>query len=222
VSPASWDFSRVADALAVTLSSLESDLQAEQAPHGLDAWEERRFHDSLAIGLATHFEVAREVHYPSTAGWKLPHRQRCDLALTPLGFPLRREETLPLPLCAPENALWLEVKLAHQFVEGGRSNRGYSGQWREVLGDLRKMCAEPSFRSAALVLIVFTADLPMLDHDLAGFNAVLEREAIRPEGRHVRSVPITERIGHSLVTVALWELPRPTTPVSDASSFTNP
>src|SRR5881394_1980503 len=90
-----WDFSTLADQLGTVVRNAESDLRLEQAVYGLDAKDELTLQTLLAGGLAAHYEVAREVHYPSTAGRKLTHRQRCDLVLTPKHRPLRLDSTPP-------------------------------------------------------------------------------------------------------------------------------
>jgi uncharacterized membrane protein YtjA (UPF0391 family) len=59
-------------------------------------------------------------------------------------------------LCEPTDALWLEVKVAYQFREGGVRHTRYGAQWRQaVVDDLRKIEAEPLIRHAGLVLVVF-------------------------------------------------------------------
>src|SRR5205085_715472 len=99
------------------------------------------------------------VHYPSSAGKKLSHRMRCDLVLTPKGKPLSLDSRPPDLFdapdpCPPEKALWLEVKVAYQFREGGVRHAGYSAQWRSaVVEDLRKMEAEARIREAGLLLL---------------------------------------------------------------------
>jgi len=205
-----WDFSTLADQLGHTIAQAESDLRLEQAVYGLDAKDELAIHALLAKGLGQHYELAREVHYPSTFGRKLSHRRRCDLVLTPKGRPLRLDTaplTLfdPTDLAGPDEALWLEVKVAYQFREGGVRHGGYGAQWRtRVVEDLQKMEADPLIRSAGLVLIVFNESQQILDKDLELFENVLAMKEVLAGFRHVRSVPILDRIGHRLCSVALW------------------
>src|SRR5262245_43187972 len=117
-----WDFSTLADQLAQALQQAEHDLRLEQAVYGLEPREGSQLHALRAQGLSRHYEVAREVHYPSSAGNKLTHRQRCDLVLSPRGRPLRLDSAPPTLFdppnqCDPSDALWLEVKAAYQFRE---------------------------------------------------------------------------------------------------------
>jgi hypothetical protein len=208
--PLRWDFVELIDRLHRLFLAAENELRLEQAVYGLDVRDERELQALMAQRLAGHYEVAREVHYPSTVGRKLTHRQRCDMVLTPLGRPLRLDSappTLfdPANLAAPEEALWLEVKIAYQFREGGVVHGGYGGQWRNaVVDDLRKMEAEPRILEAGLLLVVFNESAEVLEKDLELFENVLARKEVLAGFRQVRSVAILDRIGHRLCTVALW------------------
>jgi len=205
-----WDFSTLADHLATTLDTAESDLRLEQAVYGLDVKDERTLHGLLGEGLSREYEVAREVHYPSSWGRKLTHRQRCDLVLTKKGRPLRLDHTPPTLFDAPHQstaaeALWLEVKVACQFREGGVRHGGYGQQWRGgIVDDLRKMEGDELIREAGLVLIVFNESRDVLEKDLDLFETVLAQKEVLAGFRHVRSVAILERMGHRLCTAALW------------------
>ncbi len=212
-----WDFFEVAEALGSALARAESELRLEQAVYGLDTRPEVELHGILARHLGERFGVHREVHYPSSAGRKLSHRQRCDLVLTPRGTTLLsdveagRPATLfdaprdPASLCPPDRALWLEVKVAYQFREGGARHGGYGAQWRKaVIDDLRKMEADPLIREAGLVLVVFNESADILEKDLAIFEDLLMIGEVLAGFRQVRSTPILDRIGHRLATVAVW------------------
>jgi hypothetical protein len=207
-----WDFSTLADQFGAVLERAEADLRLEQAVYGLDSRDEREIQQLLADGMRQHYEVAREVHYPSTAGRKLTHRQRCDLVLSPKGKPLKLDSkpaTLFDPpdsaLCTAADALWLEVKVAYQFREGGVRHGGYGAQWRSaVVEDLRKMEAEQPIKDAGLALVVFNESREILEKDLELFEVVLMQKEVLAGFRQVRSVPILDRIGHRMCTVALW------------------
>jgi len=205
-----YDLSTVADRLGEAIALAERELQLEQAVYGLDARDELALQELLASHLAQHYEVAREVHYPSSAGAKRTHRMRCDLVLSAKGCPLKLDFA-PATLfdnkqeCPPSEALWLEVKAAYQFREGGIRHGGYGAQWRSaVVEDLRKMEAEPLIREAALVLVVFNESADILEKDLDLFETVLAQKEVLAGFRQVRSIPVLERIGHRLCTVALW------------------
>jgi hypothetical protein len=205
-----WDFVEVVDRLHLVLLAAENALRLEQAVYGLDVKDERELQAVLAEGLKKYYEVAREVHYPSTVGKKLTHRQRCDMVLTPKGKPLRLDSappTLfdPANLATPEEALWLEVKVAHQFREGGARNERYGGQWRNaIVEDLEKMETEPRISEAGLVLIVFLESAAIMEKDLELFEDVLARKEVLAGFRQVRGVRILDRIGHHLCGIAVW------------------
>ena len=205
-----WDFSTVADRLGQAVQAAEDELRLEQAVYGLDTRDEKGLQTILTEGLRRHYEVVREVHYPSTVGRKLTHRPRCDLVLTPKGRPLRLDSAPPslfdpADQAEPKDALWLEVKIAYQFREGGVRHGGYGAQWRQaVIEDLRKMEAEPQIKEAGLALIVFNESQQVLDTDLELFEDVLAIKEVLAGFRQVRSVPILDRIGHHLCTAAVW------------------
>jgi hypothetical protein len=205
-----WDFHTLADVLRDAVLSAEDDLRLEQAVYGLDRLDERQLQALLAERLSPSYEVAREVHYPSTRGRKLTHRARCDLVQSPKNLPLRLDSTVPslfdpVAMCEPSDALWLEVKVAYQFREGGVRHLGYGAQWRQaVVEDLRKMEAEPLIHEAGLVLVVFNESQTVLDKDLELFEDVLARREVLAGFRHVRSVSILDRIGHNLCSIAVW------------------
>jgi hypothetical protein len=209
-----WNFSTVADHLGQALADAEAELRLEQAVYGLDAKDERALQALLAERLAGRYAVAREIHYPSTTGRKLTHRPRCDLVLSSKNSPLAPRATPEQNLftapveksyCKPSDALWLEVKVAFQFREGGVRHQGYGAQWRQkVVSDLQKMEADELIRDAGLVLIVFNESADILNKDLELFEDVLAMKEVLAGFRHVRSIPILERIGHRLCTVAVW------------------
>jgi hypothetical protein len=208
--PLRWDFVEVVNRLHLVLLAAENALRLEQAVYGLDVKDERQLQALLAEGLKEHYEVAREVHYPSTVGKKLTHRQRCDMVLTPKGKPLQLDSappTLfdPANLAPPEEGLWLEVKVAHQFREGGIRNERYGGQWRNaIVEDLEKMETEPRISEAGLVLIVFLESAAIMEKDLELFEDVLARKEVLAGFRQVRGVRILDRIGHHLCGIAVW------------------
>lgn len=205
-----FDFSTLADHLHEAIERAEADLRLEQAVYGIDAKDEKAIQGLLAESLKAHYDVAREVHYPSTVGKKLTHRPRCDLVLTERGRPLKLDSAAP-SLFDPSNqaaateALWLEVKVAYQFRAPDQRHMGYGPQWRTaVVEDLRKMEAEAGVREAGLVLVVFNESREILEKDLELFEDVLARKEVLAGFRQVRSVVILDRVGHRVCTVAVW------------------
>jgi len=205
-----WDFGQVCQRTADTLRDRESALRLEQAVYGLDALDEIAIVSLLADGLASSYCVAREVHYPSTVGRKLTHRPRCDLVLSDLGRPLRLDASPPTLFdapnpCPPDEALWLEVKIAFQFGQGGVHHKGYGRQWTSaVVADLVKIEQEPLIRDAALALVVFNESQAILDKDLELFETLLAEKQVLAGFRRVQTTPVLDRIGHRRCSVALW------------------
>jgi hypothetical protein len=183
------DLVTIAEQLEAILIAREAELQLEQAVHGIDHGDELELQALLASGLAVNHRVTREAFYPSAVG-KKSHRPRCDLVLGDVGA----------------DALWLELKVAHQLRPSGRRNARYGHQWRRaIVKDLAKMRADPQILHAALGLVVFNDSLATLEKDLALFETLLGEGGLFGF-RVVRSVPITERIGHAYCSVALWPL----------------
>ena len=90
-------------------------------------------------------------------------------------------------------------------VVGSDHSRPYTASVERLLHPyLRKMEAEPHIHEAGLLLVVFNESAEVLAKDLELFEDVLARKEVLAGYRHVRSVPIIERIGHRLCTVALW------------------
>jgi hypothetical protein len=107
----------------------------------------------------------------------------------------------------PEDAFWLEVKVAGQFcyttgVPG--PNRAYASELgRLPAGDIAKLAREPAIRHAALMVILFTADRATADHDLGAFaHRCLDRD-LPVQAPSLARLEIADRIGNSLCTVAV-------------------
>ncbi len=196
--------------IGAALAQREADLKLEQAVYGLDSLDELQIQKLIAAGLAAHYDVAREVHYPSTFGRKLSNRKRCDLVLSPIGAPLRLDSKPPSlfdpqVFTLPQEAFWLEVKTAYQFRAPDVRHGGYGQQWRSaVVEDLRKMDAEPLIHHAALLLVVFTESAELVAKDLQLLEDVLVLKEVLAGFRQDVSVPIADRLGHRVCTAALW------------------
>lgn len=198
------------DQIAQIFQAREAELQLEQAVYGIDSLDELQIQSLLADGLKSHHHVAREVHYPGSVGRKLSHRARCDLVLTPHSHPLRLDSTPPslfdpTHFTLPTDAFWLEVKCAFQYRAPDQRHAGYGEQWRnKVVDDLRKMDGDEQIRHAGLLLIVFTESSEIVEKDLQLFEDILVRKEVLAGFRQVRSLKISDRIGHRLASIALW------------------
>ena len=199
----------VADALASALRSAAESLDDEHATWGLDSRDELALHPILADGLiAAGFEVAREVRYPGgRSARKLSDGIRCDLVLTPAGHPLAEEPSRATLFDNPDavdpaDALWLEVKICAQFIEG-LGNPRWTGQLgRPLLNDVRKLARDKEIVDAMLVVVLFAAESAIAEHDHRMFLDRCLDESLPIGSPVTRWVPITERHGNAGVFVA--------------------
>jgi len=187
-----WRWDDLADALAAGVEAASADVELEQAVHGLDARWELELHPVLREGLRrAGYGVASEVRFPRDRGLRRRSEGvRCDMVVTPGGRPLA-EPQAQLGLFAPADAValvdaaWLEVKVVAQYNERG-PNRAY----------------------AAAVLVLFTADATIAGHDLDVWSSGASLRGLRLMPREQRTVPIGDRLGNRLCTVAVFPLAR--------------
>ena len=184
-----WNFALLADQFETIFRTIEANIRLEEAVYGLDMRNERTIQSLLTKGLRAHYTVTQEAPYPSSEGRKMSHRRRCDLVIG----------------SGNENALWLEIKVAWQFREGGMPNRTYGDQWRvRVAEDVRKLEEEPLVHHAGVAMVIFTQSLSVVEKDLDLFESIVSQKGVIMGFRHVRHIPIQDRIGHQLCTIALW------------------
>jgi hypothetical protein len=204
-----FDLHDLADRLRDALQLAEDQFRMEQAVYGLDSLDEVKVHQLLVRGLSRSYTIQREVHYPTSVGKRKSARQRCDLVLTPHGRPLKPEGEpdlfTPPDAVPPELALWLEVKLAAQFRDASTRNTAYGSQWRNgIVDDLKKMEADPRIHEAGLLLLAFTESEEIFAADLQALEALLVTSGVIAGFRHVRTIRLTERMGHRFLSLALW------------------
>lgn len=209
-----WDDTLITRHIADAIRDHAHELDTEHATLGVDALDELNLHPILAQGLArTGYGVLREQRYPAArATPKRSTGDRCDFVLTPepdapLTDPLITGTLFPDRGIPPEDALWLELKLAAQFAMSAgwsRANPLYSGiMLTQTVRDIRKLADEPGIRHAALILVMFNADHATADHDLsAWYRRAIEKGC--PISAPLRQhFDITNRIGNSVCTAAL-------------------
>jgi hypothetical protein len=205
-----WDLHTLADRIIDVFERAERLSRLEQAVYGVDSLDELPLQALVADELASHYAIAREVHYPSSVGRKRSHRARCDVVLMPHGHTLAPEADQadlfsPAHPCLPEEALWMEMKVAHQYRSPGVRHGGYGGQWRGgVVEDLRKMEQDPRICHAALLLVVFCESSELLAKDLDLFENVLVQKEVLAGFRQVRQTTLWDRMGHRLAAISLW------------------
>jgi hypothetical protein len=215
VSERRWSWPAVADALEAGLKRAAEAVELEQAVRGLDSLSELGLHPVLHQGLRdAGYGVHPEQRYPRDRGRRRRSEgSRCDIVLTPEGRPLVGDET-QLGLFAPAapvalaDALWIEVKVVAQFREM-EPNRAYEQALQNpVWKDVEKLASDPDLAHAGVLLIVFTADEEIAWHDLDVWAARAQDLGLPLRAREQRSVPIGDRLGHRLCTVALFPLSR--------------
>ncbi len=210
-----WSPATVADVLAEGLLARTRELDAEHALTGLDQWDEVDLHPVLAAGAAAAgFGVHREIRYPGDRGaGPLSRGRRCDLVLTPEGRDLEAEPSrrtlFDPPDATPlEEACWIEVKTAAQFI-ATVPNPGWSSQLGPtVRRDIARLAADPVIREAGLALVLFTQSTAVAAHDLLAFEDACLAEGL-PIGSPARRIlEIADRHGNAVVTLAVYPVGR--------------
>jgi hypothetical protein len=213
--PAAWSHHDLADALAGGLARALADIELEQAVRGLDAHLELELHPLLHAGLrAAGYGVHPEQRFPrDRARRRRSEGSRCDIVLTPAGRPLV-DDAAQLGLFAASDAvaladaMWLEVKAVAQFKELA-ANRAYAAALqRPVWKDVEKLASDPGIEHAAVLLILFTADDVIAEHDLDVWEQRAGQRGLPIGPRLRRSLAINDRIGHRLCTLALLPIER--------------
>ncbi|HVZ93314.1 MAG TPA: hypothetical protein VG797_02275 [Phycisphaerales bacterium] len=214
-----FDLDSIADSLAAAIRNAAERADIEQSPLGVDALDELSIHPLLHAALRdAGFGIHPEQRYP---GDRLKSRrsegERCDIVLTEsptdhLLDPLSAGTLFAHRGVAPDEALWLEVKVIGQFsvYDGvGRPNPQYSGRLLgEVMRGAHKLAADHGIAHAALTLILFNADEATATHDLeAWMNRALEK-SVPISWPSLRRFAITDRIGNAQCTVAVMKVNR--------------
>ncbi|HEY8379737.1 MAG TPA: hypothetical protein VIK91_24770 [Nannocystis sp.] len=210
-----WRWDDLADALASGLRGAAAEVELEQAVRGLDALGELELHPLLRSALrARGYGVAAEVRFPRDCGLRRRSEgARCDMVVTPDGRPLAEPNGQLGLFTAPDavalsDAAWIEVKVVAQYGERG-PNRAYAAALqRPVWKDIQKLAADPDIRHAAVLLVLFTADAEIAAHDLDAWSARASLQGLPLLPREQRPLPIGDRLGNRLCTVALFPLAR--------------
>jgi len=198
-----WSWSALADALAAGLARAAEAIELEQAVRGLDACGELELHPVLQAALRdAGYGVFPEQRFPrDRTRRKRSAGARCDLVVT-------LDAAKPLDDAALGEALWIEVKVVAQFQRLG-PNRGYARALQTpVWSDVEKLAGDPTIVHGLVLLVLFTADATTADHDLEVWRARAIDRGLHLWPRVQRSLPIGDRIGNRLCTVALFPIDR--------------
>ncbi len=210
-----FSISDIADALESSLAAEAARLDEEQSPHGIDALDELGLHPLLGRGLAeAGYGVYPEQVYPQDS--KPQHRrdcERCDLVLTPSERELHepwREPTLfdpPNPVTL-DDAFWLEVKVVAQHTQEGPNTRYSTLLLSDASQDVDKLSRSPGILQSALLIVLFTRDKDVVEHDLAAWLDHCLRHGLSVQSPSVRSFGITDRMGNRRCALGLYPVPR--------------
>lgn len=209
-----WDLGLILSSCAGALRARAAALDEEHAALGVDALEELSVHPLLCDALArAGFGVLREQRYPAGAERRRRSEgDRCDIVLTERPGALLRDPLLADTLFGadgvePEEAFWLEVKVVGQFaVTDGfaRANPGYTGGLLQgLMGDVRKLAAEPRIAHGAALLALYTVDEPTAENDLSQWTRLALEKGLPISSPLTERFGITDRIGNGVATVAL-------------------
>lgn len=214
--PHQWSWHDLADALAAGLERASAAAELEQAVRGLDANKELELHPLLHAALReAGYGVHPEQRFPRERGKRRRSEgARCDIVVTPDGLPLA-DEAAQLGLFAPTrtvalcDAMWIEVKAVAQFRELA-ANRAYAqALQRPVWKDVEKLASDPQISHAVVLLILFTADAAVAEHDLGVWAGRASALGLPLWPRISRSLAIGDRIGNRVCTLALFPIERP-------------
>ena len=206
-----WSPADIADAVYAGLSSRARTDDLEQAVYGFDHLDELGLHPVLHEAFAdAGYGVWPEQRYPSD--WVNPKRsegKRCDIVLTDRGAALRNPQIRGTlfdtdEACDPEQAYWLEVKTVAQFDTDGPFARYSAELLAPVTADVTKLQNDPLIRHAGLLLVLFTADRRIAEHDVAAWHQRSLDRGLLVSSPAVRGLEITDRIGNGYCTAAVF------------------
>ncbi|MBI1372016.1 MAG: hypothetical protein GC159_04555 [Phycisphaera sp.] len=211
-----WDHVDICEAVHAGLLKCAQEIDAEQAVYGIDALDELGLHPLIQQPLRdAGFGVWPEQAYPSDriGRKRRSEGKRCDIVLTPDERELvdpEAEATLfePPDTVALESAYWLEIKTVSQYTTDGPFPHYSKELLSPVREDLRKLAQDPLIYHSGLMLVLFTEDPRVAQHDLElwEMRCLQKGYPIAPPVR--RDFAITERMGNALCTVALFPVRR--------------
>ena len=208
-----WSVADIADAVEAGLVGEAERLDAEHAVSGLDALEEVDLHPLLAAALTrAGYGVHREQRYPAhRKRSKRSEGERCDFVLTPNGRALGAPDQAPTLFDPPdavalEDAFWLEVKVVAQFTREG-PNHNYTSQFlAPAQKDIRKLFKDPHTHHGGLLIVLFSQDERVAEHDLAAWLSRGLAHDLPVGSPSLREFAITDRLGNALCALALYPI----------------
>ena len=84
------------------------------------------------------------------------------------------------------------------------THKQHDAVWAPIFEGYRPVQQWLADKRPDVLLVVFNESQAVLDKDLELFEIVLARKEVLAGFRRVRSMPILERIGHRICSIALW------------------
>jgi hypothetical protein len=212
----SIDWLRLATALEAGFSEAARAVDEEQAVRGLDSRSELELHPLIGASIRrADFEVYCEERFPSERSRRRRNEgARCDFVVTPVGTALVHDGAQlglfdPEHMVTCEDAGWLEVKVIAQHRESGPNSRYAYALQHPVWGDVRKLVGDPAIVHGAVLLVLFTADCTVAEHDLGVWATRASMTGLPLAPRITSRVAIGDRLGNRVCTLALFPIERP-------------
>ncbi len=212
-----WDYDGICTAVRDELQRAAAQLDDEQATRGLDAAFELGLHPQLRAGVERSGlrTLAEQRYPPSRSRPRRSEGERCDIVA--LDAAAGHQPHLADPLAAgtlfahtgadPAQALWIEVKVVHQFVlsdAGIRANASYSGTLlRELTADVRKLARDQSIGARAVLIVLFTDTADTAQRDLDTWRRRCLMQSLSISAPYIHTFPLRDRLGNACCTVAL-------------------
>jgi len=208
-----WSPSDIADAVARGLQKVAAQEDAEQVVYGFDHLNELALHPLVQQSLNNaDFGVFPEQRYPSSWDKKRQSQgQRCDIVLTSDadGPGLRDPKLRGTPFdnvdaLDPEQAYSLEIKTVSQYTTEGPF-KGYSKELLSpVADDVKKLWSDSLIYHAGLLLILFTENQQVAEHDLLAWHRRCLDRGYPVAAPAVRGFALTNRIGNGWCAAAVF------------------
>jgi hypothetical protein len=206
-----WQVGDIADAVHVGLLERSRQDDLEQVVYGFDALDELGLHPLIQQSLRqAGFGVWPEQRYPSDWGkTKRSEGQRCDIVLTPEDRPLREPRVKGTlfdnqQACDADEAYWLEIKSVAQYETGGPFYRYSAELLGAVAADLKKLWTDSGIRYSGLLLLLFTEDAAVAEHDVEAWHRKCMDRGYPVAPPAVRAMAINNRIGNGWCTAAVF------------------
>lgn len=207
-----WSIPEIADILHTGFTRFVNEIETEQAVRGIDSLDELPHHTLIhKILKESSFGLYLEQRYPADRKTrkKRSEGKRCDIVLTPDGKPLEEPESLatlftPKDAISLTDAFWLEIKIVNQFTDMG-ANQSYSSDLSQPLqNDIRKLTNDPDIKNAALLIVLYTENKLIAQHDLHIWEQRCIEKNVFINVPCLRFVEIGNRIGNAMCTLALY------------------